>query len=373
MGVALHGNLRDFGIAEVFQLIGQQRKTGLLEISGKDHDVRLAFDAGAVVWAVPVGKSEFSVLGDRLVRCGLITRPALEELIRESASSARPLPSLLVASGEVAEHDLEEISELLSRETIFEVMRWSGGSFHFTAQPVHHERAPEKLLAAEQILMDGLRMIDEWGTFKDLVPSDETVFRPADRLDVYRQKVQASNSLNSPAAERIYQLVDGRLPVQRIVDLSRLGTFEATRILAELHQARLIAINADATRAKPATTTPSGPSIAERLKFALAALVPMLLLAGVAKLAIDAPLAPIARPGHVIAAAPLVEVRDQFQRRSLYNAMDAERYATGEWPREIVWGADLGLMGRIAMAPEEGAPYYHAKRGEDLLLLTPRR
>ena len=34
MSIALRGNLRDFGIAEVFQLIGQQRKTGILEIEG---------------------------------------------------------------------------------------------------------------------------------------------------------------------------------------------------------------------------------------------------------------------------------------------------------------------------------------------------
>ncbi len=31
MAVALRGNLQDFGIAEVFQLIGQQRKTGMLK------------------------------------------------------------------------------------------------------------------------------------------------------------------------------------------------------------------------------------------------------------------------------------------------------------------------------------------------------
>ena len=44
MGVALRGNLDDFGIAEVFQLIGQQRKTGILVISGNGPDVRLAFE-----------------------------------------------------------------------------------------------------------------------------------------------------------------------------------------------------------------------------------------------------------------------------------------------------------------------------------------
>ena len=176
MSVALHGNLKDFGIAEVFQLIGQQRKTGLLEIGGETQRVQLAFDGGAVVWASPVGKSEFAVLGDRLVRCGLITRAKLDEMLRESESSARSLPALLIQSATVDKCDLEEIAELLSRETIFEVMRWSGGSFHFSAQPIHHDTPPEKLLGAEQILMDGLRMLDEWRTFEASVPGEDTVF-----------------------------------------------------------------------------------------------------------------------------------------------------------------------------------------------------
>ena len=43
---ALRGNLRDFGIAEVFQLIGQQRKTGILEIDHGGDRVQLLFDGG---------------------------------------------------------------------------------------------------------------------------------------------------------------------------------------------------------------------------------------------------------------------------------------------------------------------------------------
>jgi hypothetical protein len=33
VSVGLSGNLRDFGIADVFQLIGQQRKTGVLDLT----------------------------------------------------------------------------------------------------------------------------------------------------------------------------------------------------------------------------------------------------------------------------------------------------------------------------------------------------
>ena len=49
MSIALHGNLRDFGIAEVFQLVGQQRKTGTLVVGEGSDAVFLSFDEGRVV------------------------------------------------------------------------------------------------------------------------------------------------------------------------------------------------------------------------------------------------------------------------------------------------------------------------------------
>ncbi|MBC8341459.1 MAG: DUF4388 domain-containing protein, partial [Proteobacteria bacterium] len=96
MAVALRGNLQDFGIAEVFQLIGQQRKTGMLKISNEGAEVCLAFDHGAVVWAAPAAKSEDETLGKRLIRCGYVTAQSLASLHAEANSSGRPFRGLLV-------------------------------------------------------------------------------------------------------------------------------------------------------------------------------------------------------------------------------------------------------------------------------------
>ncbi len=373
MGVALHGNLKDFGIAEVFQLIGQQRKTGLLEINGDSQRVQLAFDQGSVVWAAPVGRTEFAVLGDRLVRCGLLTRATLEEMLQESATSARPLPALLIHHSAVAKADLEQISELLSKETIFEVMRWTGGSFHFTAQPVHHDVPAEKLLAAEQILMDGLRMLDEWHTFQSAVPGDDVVFRRIGRLDVYRQQVSAGGRAHSPAMDRIFQLVDGRLPVRRIIDLSRLGTFEATRMLAELSQAKLI--EPTEARSRPTLRSRSSLSvpIAERLRVLVAAIVPLILLAAVAWFA--AARNPIGEPmrGEPIIHRPLVEASAHFERRRIQHALEASRYLTGRPPEGPADAAAWSAVDSLAMAPESAGTYYFARRDGGMILLAPER
>jgi len=373
MGVALHGNLKDFGIAEVFQLIGQQRKTGLLEITGPDGRVELAFDEGAVVWASPLGESEFAVLGDRLVRCGLVTKPRLQELIKEGAASARALPTLLVSSGAVAQSDLDEINELLSRETIFAVMRWTGGSFHFDAQPVHHNVEPDKLLAAEQILMDGLRMLDEFRAFQGLVPDEDMVFEPVGQLEVYRQRVSGDARGRSDGAERIFQLVDGRLPVRRIIDLSRLGTFEATRVLADLHSANMIQPATGAASSKASEPEEVGPPLMERVKFALSAIVPVLLLGGLVWAGFEGRGAPTRLTGHPVPSSPLADIRQDFELRRLRHAIETRRMIAGDWPETLDAAATNDAEGVFALTDSDAAPYYYRRRDGGLLLLAPTR
>ncbi|MBW2424074.1 MAG: DUF4388 domain-containing protein, partial [Deltaproteobacteria bacterium] len=172
--VALHGNLRDFGIAEVFQLIGQQRKTGKLEVAGVEGAIFLAFDAGRVVRGGPIeSHAGRDPIGRQLVRSGYLTREQLDNLRSESERSARPISDLLVGAGLIEPETLAEVQHLLTREVVFDVMRRKSGDFHFKTEPIAHATSPEKLLGAEQILMDGLRMLDEWQTFSALVPSED--------------------------------------------------------------------------------------------------------------------------------------------------------------------------------------------------------
>ncbi|MET0405181.1 MAG: DUF4388 domain-containing protein, partial [Cystobacter sp.] len=49
--MALTGTLKDFGIADILQLIGQQQKTGVLALTHKDDSVHVAFKDGNIVKA----------------------------------------------------------------------------------------------------------------------------------------------------------------------------------------------------------------------------------------------------------------------------------------------------------------------------------
>jgi hypothetical protein len=47
--MALEGTLRDFSLADIFQLIGLQRKTGVLTLRGTEDVVIISFQEGRVV------------------------------------------------------------------------------------------------------------------------------------------------------------------------------------------------------------------------------------------------------------------------------------------------------------------------------------
>jgi hypothetical protein len=372
VAVGLRGVLRDFGIAEVFQLIGQQRKTGVLEIEHQDRRVALTFDSGAVVCASTIGEHPDEALGEMLVRCGLLTRERLEDLTRARKKTLRPLRTLLVERGSASAAQIEEIEDLLTRETLFDVLRWTDGAFRFTAKAVSHGRESTKLIPAEQILMDGLRMADEWRTFAGEV-SEDFVFQRSGRFESYRESAQDPRG-RVEDAERLFRLIDGRLSARRVIDLSRLGTFEGTRILAELRRVGLIE-RLDPRKLPKNERGPSAPLHARvGVRSWIAAAVPLTLLGllAIASLSrLSSHLGAAAQPGFAIRRAPLSVARVTFETERIRRALEAYRFANGGYPEALADLVDAGLVESGALTPQNGHPYYYARNGEEAVLLAP--
>ncbi len=374
MGVALNGNLQDFGIAEVFQLIGQQRKTGMLNIEHAGRGVCLAFDAGSVVWGAPAARGLDEVLGQRLIRCGFMTADALTTLHGEARTSGRPFRALLVSQGVISNVDLEAIDSLITHDTIFDVLRWTEGSFHFSAQAIQHDRPPEKLLGAEQILMDGLRMVDEWQTFRAKVPPLESIVERTGDVAAHRERVGREGESQAEYFERIVQLIDGRMSLQRVIDLSRLGLFDATRAIAELADAGLITtVEKKGPQVSPDAAIRPGHSAGQQALRAIAAVIPVALLGGLVYLIAQQA---VGTGASRIEAFPierrvLDDARTMFEKRQIRHALEAHRYRTGSWPARL---SDLeagDFPGGGAMAGDPEASYYY-ERGESNIILVAR-
>ena len=376
MSVGLSGNLRDFGIADVFQLIGQQRKTGVLELTDAKVRVQLTFDQGAVVTASPASgrSSDGDPLADMMLRCGLLTRQRAQQALEACRASAQTFGAVLVERGWVDVEEVRRIEDLLTRDTIFEVLRWESGSFDFRAQPIEHDRPAGSLLGAEQILMDGLRMIDEWRSFQHLVPSEDTVFQRVGRFETYQERKGHQSPEQVERAKRLFSLIDGRLSLRRVVDLSRLGSFDGTRILAELVEEEVIKpLHPEGVRHLRKHDRESGGKrrsggLASTLGAVAGTLVPLLLLAAAAWFAQTPTHAP--EPAR-IASGSLERLRDAYATRRVRNAIDAYRLNEGRWPdvfRDLQAG---GYLDAEALAAPAGRPYYSVNRDDGVVFLAP--
>ena len=373
MAASLRGDLKDFGIADVFQLMGQQRKTGVLEFNGDGQQIQILFDQGAVVSAAPVGSWPDAAFGEMLMRCGLLSRDRVDELRRECGASARTLAGVATSRGWLGEDELRKIEELLTRETIFSVLRWRAGSFDFTTKEIEHDQSADSLLGAEQILMDGLRMIDEWQSFADLVPSEDTVFRRLLSFQQYGERCSGEAPGQLANAERIFQLIDGRLPVRRIIDLSMLGTFDSVRALARLHRHKIIETVDLEILASSSEVDPGGARQSPR-RGMLAAIASLALLAAVTgsipqRLGSgDPPDAfAIQRP------AALELARYAHGKHRVRHALGIYWFTHGRWPTNLAELVNDGFLSHRELASEDGHPYYFANRENGTWLLAPDR
>jgi hypothetical protein len=377
MSVGLSGKLEDFGIADVFQLIGQQRKTGILELKGGSTRVQLVFDGGLVVSATPVSAraTDADPLGDKLVSCGLLTRERADEADVACRSSAQTVARSVVERGWLRAEQVDQVEELLTRDTIFEILRWKRGSFDFRAQQVTHDKNPGVLLGAEQILMDGLRMVDEWNSIQEMVPSGDTVFQRVGRIESYRKHAQEVPPAQVEHAERMFELIDGRLSIQRVIDLSLLGGFEGGRAVADLHRAGVIKkLDPEGVRQMRKHFRPPG-STAASVRHGVAVVLPLLLLCTAAVLTRpDARAA--APPGGAsfpIERTALGKAREAYATRRMHNAVEAFRLAEGRWPSQLAELEKRGLVGEEALAAPSGRPYYSLNREGGFVVLAPER
>ncbi|MDP1759315.1 MAG: DUF4388 domain-containing protein, partial [Thermodesulfovibrionales bacterium] len=79
--MSLEGSLKEFGLADILQLIYFQRKTGILTLEGRMDKVRLLFHEGSIVSAETRRKVEANRFGKLLLKKGLIKEEDLQKAL----------------------------------------------------------------------------------------------------------------------------------------------------------------------------------------------------------------------------------------------------------------------------------------------------
>src|SRR3989339_42359 len=192
--MSLEGSLKEFGLADILQLIYFQRKTGVLTLEGRMDRVRLLFYEGSIISAETRRKVEANRFGKLLLKKGLIKKEQIQEILTTQIT-----------------------------EIVIQLFSWKDGDYEFSPQGVPVDKEMPVSLDTQQVLMEGLRIVDEWSLIEGKL-SPGTMF----------EKTGKSGAVLTPDEEDILGLVDGERDVSTIIESSHMDSFQASKSLVYL-------------------------------------------------------------------------------------------------------------------------------------------
>jgi hypothetical protein len=254
--MALEGNLRDFGLDAIFQLIANNRNTGVLTFeSTQDEKIKISFIQGQVVWADTQPKKVEDRLGYVLVRSGALTEARLQEALELQKQTLQRLGAVLIEHQFVNQKALREALRTQVLQIVYRLFRWSEGEFKFLQEEeIDYDRENFDPIRSDHILMEGMRMLDEWPRIEKKIPNFKKVFRKVDGDDALLEGGEAAppttseggfdfsdvaeeapGAANLPREEAlILARVDGVNSVRDIIDRVPLTEFDVCRVLYDL-------------------------------------------------------------------------------------------------------------------------------------------
>jgi Domain of unknown function (DUF4388)/Type II secretion system (T2SS), protein G len=383
--MALNGTLRDFGIADILQLIAQQQKTGTLHLDSKDQEVHIGFQDGVIVQAESSTRRKKDLFGTMLVRAEIISEQQLEEALETQKRTLQRLGDVLVSTGVITKDRYRQMAQLQFNETLYRLFSWKSGTYAFEQGTVHYDPADVTPVRAESVLMEGFRMVDEWPVIRKRIPRYDLVFERLKELPnsntsemaptVEERRARGDFASFGEPERRIYALATPVRDVRKLIDLSCLGEFETCKALCNL-------VNLGYLKALPALGDPDPlqdeVSVLDRVRGTLGRIaVTTLVLAGLVLVAVSSNLNPwslsgSARTGFEESAVQQAVARAQVSR--LEAALDVYRLEKGEYPPSLQALVETRLVSPSDLRYPWSDPYYYRRVGaQEFILLPPLR
>jgi hypothetical protein len=223
--MALVGNIRDFGLSDFLYLVDRGYKTGCLHLDRADEAAILFFEKGKLVYATRNRASE--QLGELLVRLGKLTPQQLQHA--ESArTNGRGMAQVLMGANLISRDELQKVLQAHVEESVYSLFGWPDGEFRFEQGQKPDPEAPimPAPVSVENLIMEGVRRIDEWGRIKDRIPSTDMVVR------FVEQPGEKAKGVNlAPEEWRVFARINGRDTLAEIAQKTNLSEFDVCRIV----------------------------------------------------------------------------------------------------------------------------------------------
>jgi hypothetical protein len=228
--VVLAGCLGEICITDLLSFLNMFRKTGILHFQLKEGSKKLFFHQGEICSA----SSTFPEhdLGEVLYGLGKIDREHLHKA-RQLVKQHGTLGRVLVEKGLLGAKDLWQASRHQAEVIVYHLFTCSEGGYVFCAQSHEDGKNPALAMSTQNLIMEGLRRVDERALFMRRIGSLDALVVPVNPPD---------ESLGS-AEMTLYQLIHReRYPVRELLRLCGHGEFDGLRLLYRLLEKSLVGL-----------------------------------------------------------------------------------------------------------------------------------
>jgi hypothetical protein len=234
--MALRGNLRDFTVTQLLNLINLAHKTGTLVIEGPGEVARVAFRDGKLAYA-QVGQED-NRLATVLHRSNRLTAGQYNAIIQRAAHvSDKELGLLLINAGYLSQDDILTALQAYFTDVVRRLFTWVEGFFRFENEMLPPEDRINVRLDLENLIIEGARQLREWEQLQDEIPSLDMALKFTDRPDTNIQKMNLSVE-----EWRVVSFINPKNTIRQIGAAAKMGDLEIRRIVYGLLQAGLVEV-----------------------------------------------------------------------------------------------------------------------------------
>lgn len=234
--MALKGNLRDFTITQLLNLINLARKTGTLIVEGTGEVVTVSFRDGKLAYAqlTREDNSLISVL-HRSNKLTAAQHRALKE--RAGNMSDKELGLLLINANYISQQDILSSLSAYFVSIVNRLFTWIEGFFRFENELLPPDEKITVRISLENIIIEGSRRLREQEQLQDEIPNLDMALKFAERPGA-----NIRNFNLSVDEWRVVSYISPKNTMRQIARTTKKSEVEVRRIIYGLLQAGLVEI-----------------------------------------------------------------------------------------------------------------------------------
>jgi hypothetical protein len=231
--MALRGNLRDFTITQLLNLINLAQKTGTLVVDGPSEQAYVSFRNGKLAYA-RVGQEDGS-LATVLHKANKLTVNQYRAIVERAGHiTDKELGLMLINAGYLSQEEILVNLQGYFTAVVRRLFTWVEGFFRFEGEMLPPDDRINVRLDLENIIIEGSRQLREWEQLQDEIPSLDMALKFTER---------PLKNVNLSVEEwRVVSFINPRNTMKQIAHTNKMTDLEIRRIVYGLLQAGLAEI-----------------------------------------------------------------------------------------------------------------------------------